>query len=101
MHARLIKRVFNLFDRDVSWAKIYRHKYLKHTGKDFNYYETPIGNYYLPKLENDGIASEMRSGRFFEPEVIEIVKKYIQPGSIVLDVGANFGQMAIEFSKIA
>ena len=34
-------------------------------------------------------------------EIFEAAKTFIKPNSIVLDVGANYGQMAIEFSKVA
>ena len=64
-----------------------------------SYYETPIGNYYLPTdAPDDVIARHMRAGRVFEPEVVEIAKRYVKPGGAAIDVGANFGQMAILFS---
>lgn len=72
--------------------------------KDKNEYycETPIGNYYLPlKFEVDAVASTLARGRFFEPEIIEVAKRYIRKGTAALDLGANFGQMSIEFSKLA
>lgn len=69
--------------------------------KNEYYCETPIGNYYLPMdAENDGVADTMKRGKLFEPENIEIAKRFIAKGSTVLDIGANFGQMAIEFSKL-
>ena len=71
--------------------------------KDKNefYCETPIGNYYLPnQFEEDGVTKNLARGKYFEPEIIEIAKKYIIRGSTVLDLGANFGQMSIEFSKL-
>jgi len=64
------------------------------------YYETEQGNYYLPAdAVNDLIANAMRRGALFEPEIIETAHEYIQEGSMVLDVGANFGQMSILFSR--
>jgi FkbM family methyltransferase len=63
------------------------------------YYETDIGNYFLPSdAPDDIIARYMRAGRVFEPEVVEIARRYIKPGTAAIDVGANFGQMAILFS---
>ncbi len=63
--------------------------------------DTPIGKYYLPSkgLEKDAVTHMLVRGRFFDPEIINIAKKYIKKGTAVLDVGANFGQMSIEFSK--
>jgi FkbM family methyltransferase len=66
----------------------------------YTFHPTPIGNYYIPaNTSNDVIARHMKQGILFEPDVIKLAKKYILPGSAVLDVGANFGQMSIEFSK--
>lgn len=65
------------------------------------YCETPIGNYFLPiDAGKDGVADSMKRGNFFEQENIIIAKRFIKKGTTVLDVGANFGQMAIEFSKL-
>jgi FkbM family methyltransferase len=66
----------------------------------YTYHPTPIANYYLPKIsDNDVIANHMKRGLLFEPEVISLAKKFIKHGSTVLDVGANLGQMSIEFAK--
>ncbi len=63
-------------------------------------FKTPIGNYYLPAdVEKDVIVNEMKAGRVFEPEIVEVAKQYITEGSTVLDVGANFGQMTLFFSQ--
>jgi len=63
-------------------------------------FKTAIGNYYLPAdVEKDVIVNEMKAGRVFEPEIVEVAKQYITEGSTVLDVGANFGQMTLFFSQ--
>ncbi len=70
------------------------------TDNNYDYFETPIGNYYTPKgIKKDVIANKMKAGELFEPEVVDIAKKYIKPNTAVLDIGSNFGQMAIEFAK--
>jgi FkbM family methyltransferase len=67
----------------------------------YTYHPTPVANYYLPgNVDSDVIANHMKRGMIFEPDVVACCKKYIQPGTAVLDVGANFGQMSIEFSKL-
>jgi len=64
-------------------------------------YQTPIGNYYLPTgISRDVIINEMKEGRIFEPEIVDVAKRYIKNGSTVLDVGANFGQMTLLFSEL-
>ena len=66
-----------------------------------SYHETALGNYYVPcGAPNDIIARDMRAGRVFEPLVLETARQWIRPGTVVLDVGANFGQMAILFSHL-
>jgi FkbM family methyltransferase len=66
---------------------------------ELSYFETSIGNYYLPDRPRDIIVEAMKNGRVFEPAVVEAARRYIRPGSAVLDVGACFGQMSILFSK--
>jgi FkbM family methyltransferase len=68
----------------------------------FDYYETIIGNYYLPKNCNgDAVANAMKTGKLFDAPIFDIAKQYIKSNTSILDIGANYGQMAIEFSKIA
>src|SRR5262249_3027721 len=63
-------------------------------------YETSTGRYYLPTdAPQDHVIQCIKTGGIFEPEVVEAAKAYIQPGSTVLDVGANFGQMSVLFSR--
>ncbi|MGB7202190.1 MAG: FkbM family methyltransferase [Pyrinomonadaceae bacterium] len=69
---------------------------------ELDYYKTPHGNYYVPRdAPDDVIINCIKSGKVFEPEIVETAKKYITKGSVVLDVGANFGQMSVLFSDIA
>jgi FkbM family methyltransferase len=63
-------------------------------------YETSTGRYYLPTdAPQDWVISCIKNGGVFEPEVVETAKAYVSPGSTVLDVGANFGQMSVLFSR--
>ena len=41
----------------------------------------------------------MRNGVLFDEVIINAAKRYIKEDTVVLDLGANFGQMTIEFSK--
>lgn len=63
--------------------------------------ETATGRYYLPShAKNDVIANSIKSNQIFDINIVETAKLFITPGSIVLDVGANYGQMSIIFSKL-
>ena len=69
--------------------------------KPLKFYQTPIGNYYLPAdATADFIAKKMREGEIFEPAIVDVARQYIKKGSLVLDVGANFGQMSLIFSQL-
>lgn len=72
----------------------YRHKALK-------LYKTATGTYCLPAdATNDGVVGEMILGRVFEPEIVGVARTCIKPGTAVLDVGANFGQMSVQFADL-
>ena len=62
-------------------------------------YHTTTGEYYLPSDAGaDIVANTIIRNQIFEEEVVNLASRYIRPGSTVLDVGANFGQMSILFS---
>lgn len=64
------------------------------------HYRTSLGEVYLPvDAPQDSIASHMRRGEIFEPEVVELARRFIRPGTVVLDLGANFGQMTMLFAR--
>ena len=64
-------------------------------------YKTITGKFYLPKYAyQDVIKKEIIKNRIFDQEVFDIAKKYITPGSSIIDAGANYGQMSILFSKL-
>lgn len=61
---------------------------------------TPRGPYWLPQgIDSDVVVNAMRRGELFEPEIVAAGLAQIRPGTLVLDVGACFGQMAIEFAR--
>jgi FkbM family methyltransferase len=68
--------------------------------KRLKLYKTTTGNYYLPQFAlKDLIRNEIIDNKIFDIKVYEAAKRYIKEDSIVLDVGANFGQLSILFSK--
>jgi FkbM family methyltransferase len=65
-------------------------------------HETKTGKYYLPTYAYaDCIANTIISGYIYDNPVYEVAKQYIKPETIILDLGSNFGQMAILFSQLA
>ena len=58
------------------------------------------GNYYLPQFAlKDLIRNEIIDNKIFDKKVYETAIKYVKEDSIVLDVGANFGQLSVLLSK--
>src|SRR5450631_3458938 len=79
-------------------------KKFKSASNDLNldYFKTPVGNYFLPKnCAGDGVANEIKEGRLFDKVIIDVARTFIKPNTAIVDIGANYGQMAIEFSRIA
>lgn len=69
--------------------------------KPMHVHRTPLGTYFVPADSmHDVIAGAMRTGKIFEPEIVETAKRYIRPGTLVIDVGANYGQMSLLFSEL-
>jgi FkbM family methyltransferase len=65
------------------------------------FYKTSLGNFYLPSgAPDDVIINCIKAGKIFEPEIVDTAKRFVKKGSIVLDVGVNFGQMSILFSEM-
>jgi FkbM family methyltransferase len=96
-----IRNILNRFGYDTIKIPKRKNYFSKKENNRLNFYETPIGNYYLPTDNpNDAVINCMKYGEIFEPEIIETASLYIKEGCTVLDVGANFGQMTTFFSKM-
>ena len=69
--------------------------------KKLKFYETKTGNYYLPKYAyKDIIRNSIINDAIFDDHIYQLSREYIKPNSIVLDLGSNFGQLGILFSKV-
>ncbi len=98
---KVIRKLFNRAGYEITktgeCAKLFQD--VSHE-EGLSYYKTPVGNYYLPKNnKKDIVAQLMRNGKIFEPEVVELATRYIKKNTIVLDIGANYGQMSLLFSQ--
>jgi FkbM family methyltransferase len=97
MIKKVIRNLFKFFGLEVRYA---RPKQSIRTNR-LTFHKTITGNYFLPTdAKADVVANTIINNNVFEPEVIEIAKKYIRPGTVALDIGANFGQMSLLFSKM-
>jgi FkbM family methyltransferase len=62
----------------------------------------PAGQMFVPVFpDNDMIAAAIRSGRVFDEHIVQCASEYIRSGTTVVDVGANFGQMTLQFARLA
>ncbi len=69
--------------------------------RNLTLFETKTGQYYLPSdAHGDIIANTIKSDLIFDLNIYTIAQKYITQGSTALDVGSNFGQMAILMSRL-
>ena len=63
--------------------------------------ENAAGRMFVPVFpDNDVIVQAIRSGQVFDQNIIACASEYIRSGTAVLDVGANFGQMALQFARL-
>ena len=106
----ILKKIFNIFGFKVSrlrTSKIFSDELKKNTDSRsiksnlLTYNETKTGNYFLPTdAVNDIIAKAIKNHEIFDVEIYQCASKHIKEGTVVLDVGSNFGQMSILFSKL-
>ncbi len=93
---RTLKKFFRYFGFDV--VKGYRDSI---SSDKIRLYKTKTGNYFLPaEAYSDVIAIAIRENKIFDEPILDIAKKCIKEGTTVLDVGSNFGQMAVLMSKM-
>jgi len=95
---RVMEKIFRMLDlQDVRSKK----QFGSERTTKLSIYHTKTGNYYLPTdAHDDIIANTIIDGKVFENEIVDLASKYIKPNTIVLDVGANFGQMSVLFSDM-
>src|SRR4051812_6638012 len=95
------KIILNLF-RSLGYSIVKYSPAVQNTTRrtrDLTLHKTATGDYYLPTdAKADVVANTIINNGIFEEEVINLARKYIRPGSTVLDLGANFGQMSILFA---
>jgi FkbM family methyltransferase len=98
-----LRKIINGLGYDIVKYSTGSEKYrIKSDATGLSLYNTPTGKYYLPAgIKKDVVANTIKNGGYFEQEIIDVAKMYIKEGTTVLDVGANFGQMSIVFSKLA
>jgi FkbM family methyltransferase len=65
-------------------------------------HETALGKYWIPEYPpGDFIGNCMAVGQIFDQHVYNMALPYVHESAVVLDLGSNLGQMAMEFAKLA
>lgn len=67
--------------------------------KQLNLYKTKTGNYWLPNPNADRVLIDIVNDRVFDEEIVKVAIENLKFGDNVLDIGSNFGQMAVLFSR--
>ncbi len=71
------------------------------TGRRSELLDTPTGRYWVPRdTPYDPIVRHIRAGLVFESETLDLARRFVNPGDTVIDVGANLGQMMVQFSSM-
>lgn len=82
---------------------IYRNFFygLMNQTKILKLYKTKTGLYYLPFFATeDSIKYHIIKNKIYQKEIVRYAKKFSKKESVILDVGSNYGQMSILFSKL-
>lgn len=95
---KIILKIFKRFGYNIIKVPKYNKSIVS---KVLTFHKTLTGNYYLPtEAYNDLIAMAIKENRIFDENIYKIAKEFIKPNTSVLDIGSNFGQMAVLFSNL-
>jgi FkbM family methyltransferase len=70
------------------------------TERELQLFETAIGHWWLPVAPGDVVVNAIKGGCIFDAPIVREAERHIRPGTVVLDVGANFGQMTVLFARL-
>jgi FkbM family methyltransferase len=94
-----LSKVVRALGYEVSVARVGRGR-SRRTDR-LSLHDTATGKYYLPTdARGDVIAKAIKADQIFDAAIFDVAREHILPGTIALDVGANFGQMSVLMSKL-
>jgi FkbM family methyltransferase len=97
MLKRLVKSLLKILNISINFELEFHGKHSETLKK----YNTLTGVYFLPKFAfSDIIAKQIKKNKIYDREIYLEAKKFIRKESIVIDIGSNFGQLSILFSKL-
>ena len=97
----MISKIKEFFERKRYWYFLPKKiRFLIWNLKILKKYKTKNGDYYLPFFAfKDEIRNRIINNEITDKLIFDKLKDFIEPDTIVLDLGANFGQMSILWSK--
>lgn len=70
-------------------------------GRLIRKFATPAGTYFLPdEAKDDIVSAAIRMGEVFEERIMQMARHFVSPGTIVFDVGANYGQFSVMLASM-
>jgi len=63
-------------------------------------YKTATGNYWLPNPDKDCVLHAIINNQIWDNNLVYYIQSRISADSVILDLGGNFGQMSVMFSKM-
>ena len=97
----VLKKIYWTISKKLGFVLLIRDERKSIHTEELKKYNTIYGIYYLPaRAYQDVIRREIIKNRIFDEKIYNLSKKLIKPDSIVIDAGANFGQMSILYSKL-
>ena len=97
----IAKKIKSFFDKKRYWYFLPKKiRFLIWNIKILKKFKTKNGVYYLPFFVfKDEIRNRIIDNEITDKLIFDKIKYFIEPNTIVLDLGANFGQMSILWSK--
>lgn len=97
----MLKKILKSLLRILSISINFELRFYGKHSESLKKYNTSTGVYFLPKFAfSDIIAKQIKKNKIYDEEIYLEAKKLIKPESIVIDIGSNFGQLSILFSKL-
>jgi FkbM family methyltransferase len=98
---KLIKSILSIFGLQIIRIQKQNVTEKSQYSKRLTLHTTKTGKYFLPTdAVDDVVANAIKGDLIFEKEIVDMAARYIQPDTVVLDIGSNFGQMSILFSEM-
>ncbi len=70
-------------------------------GSNIRTIETAHGRFSVDMLRDKKIGTNLQEGSYHQEDTLELLKNFITPDSVVVDIGAHIGTLAVPLAKLA